>query len=94
MDLQWEERFRHVLNHMSAFGRLIGTDVLVLGDATLFMSETSYCFTAAYGNADGMFQVTAYFWRGVRQVEFLRGTEEQFLEFCRNDRYDLPDQLV
>lgn len=95
MDLHWEDRFRHVVNHMSAHGQRVGTDVLVLGEDVLFMTETSYCFTSAWQDENRYtVQVTVYFFRGLREVKFVHGDEERFLQHCRDDGYDLPDQLV
>lgn len=96
MDLQWEDRFRHVLNHMSAHGQRVGADVLVLEEAVLFMTETSYCFAASGCGAGSSKepQVTVYFFRGLREVKFVHGTEDDFLFYCNANGYDLPDQLV
>lgn len=94
MDLRAEARFHHILMHMSAHGERTGADIITLDAATLFMTDTSYTFTAMFRDAEFEYrQVTAYFFRGLRQVQYIRGSEADLLDYCRTHKYDLPDPL-
>lgn len=92
MDSKNEARFRQIVTHMLAHGRRVRADLLVLEAATLFMTDASYVFNAMFCDAEFEYrQVTVYFWRGLHRVEYLRGSEDDLLNYCRVHNYHLTE---